>query len=137
MGIGLWAQCQRASAQAEVVPVSPQAALEQQRNELDAQGKELEKKKADRKVALEQMTEVAAAKKALDTAETALQDFIKNNPDYAKLLKARDEASAAYRTAYEAAKSADTEYAAIRKQVEELRAKRSEIEKKINEAKAK
>jgi chromosome segregation ATPase len=113
------------------------ATLEKQRADIDQELRDIEKKKTERRKAIEESKPVTDAKRALETAEAAYQDFVKNNPDYAKLAKARDEAAAAYRKAIEDAKTADPDYTALRKQTDDARAKRAEIDKKANEARQK
>jgi hypothetical protein len=111
------------------------ATLQKERVTLDEEARALDQKKADLLKTLEASPALAELKKTWDTAETAYQDFIKNNPDYTRFLKARDESAAAYRKALEDAKTADAGYMANRKQREEVRVKKSELDKKIAAAK--
>lgn len=105
------------------------AALEAQKAQLQAEMKAADVKRAEIVKALEAKPVLSEAKKLWDSAETAYQEFVKGNADYAKLSKARGDAEAAARKAIEDGKVANPEYVALRKQGEELRQKRGAIGK--------
>jgi hypothetical protein len=124
------------SVRAQGAAAGDVAALEKERTAVDEEFRAVDQKRTELLKAIEASPALVELKKTSDTAESAYQDFVKNNPDYVRFLKARDESGAAYRKALEDAKAADAGYLANRKQRDELRAKKSELDKKVAAAKA-
>ena len=112
-----------------------QAALKKEIAGLADQAAALNLKIKEREQALNEQPDVAEAKKAASAAEAAYKEFVKSNAEYIKLLAARNETGAAYKKAMDAAKSADPAFLAFTQEKAAVRARLSEIEKKMGNAK--
>ncbi|MBM4142639.1 MAG: hypothetical protein FJ225_03465 [Lentisphaerae bacterium] len=90
---------------------------------LKAQVQELQQKVGDRNKAIEALPAVVAAKQAVDAASAARKQFETSNTAYAELVKAREDAKAAYGKAVETAAANDEQYTTAKRQADELEAK--------------
>jgi len=101
---------------------------------LKAQVKELGQKVGERDKAIEALPAVVAAKQAVDAASAARKQFETSNTAYAGLVKAREDAKAAYGKAVETAAANDEQYATAKEQCDELDAKDNEPQAKLKTA---
>lgn len=112
-----------------------QATLKIEIADFDKQVNEISQKLREREKYLNELPEMIEAKKAVTAAADALKEFLKNNPDYSKLVATQQETSTAYNKARNLAKENDAEYREIKQQIDAARDQSFEIEKKIKHAK--
>jgi hypothetical protein len=134
---GVEVAAKRQAAQAKLQSAAPaeQELVKQEIAALDKEVRDIEQKKTDRRKAMADLPELAAAAKAAAAAESAYQEFVKGNVEYVKLDKDRSEAEGAYRKAQSEAQAADADYKALYAQRDAARGVIRDLEKKIAEAK--
>jgi hypothetical protein len=101
---------------------------------LKTQVKELRQKVNDRDKAIDVLPAVVEAKKAADDASAARAQFEKSDAAYAAVAKTKSDAQAAYNKAVADAVAKDEQYAAAKKQADELNAKDEEPKARLKSA---
>lgn len=111
-----------------------QTSLKEELASLDKQARDINQKKEERRKGFAEKPELAEANKAAQAAEKALQDIVKDDADYNRLAKARNESATLYRATLDKARTSDAEYGALKAQQAAANAKVNELNRKIAEA---